>query len=57
VAADDAFPQIIPQRGPWRTWTNQIEATVPGIHFLQEDSPDQLGEARAKWYRTTVAGA
>jgi haloalkane dehalogenase len=40
-----------------RTWTNQIEVTVPGIHFLQEDSPDQIGEALAKWYRTTVAGA
>jgi haloalkane dehalogenase len=38
-----------------RTWTNQVEVTVPGIHFLQEDSPDQIGEALAKWYRTSVA--
>jgi haloalkane dehalogenase len=45
------------QRDFCRIWTNQIEVTVPGIHFLQEDSPDQIGEALAKWYRTTVSGA
>jgi haloalkane dehalogenase len=42
------------QRDFCRTWSNQIEVTVPGTHFLQEDSPDQIGEALAKWYRTTV---
>ncbi|SOE98827.1 Pimeloyl-ACP methyl ester carboxylesterase [Burkholderia sp. OK233] len=34
-----------------RTWPNQIEITVPGIHFLHEDSPDAIGEALASWYR------
>jgi haloalkane dehalogenase len=28
-----------------RGWPNQREVTVPGIHFIQEDSPDQIGAA------------
>jgi haloalkane dehalogenase len=28
-----------------REWPNQQEVTVPGIHFMQEDSPDQIGSA------------
>jgi haloalkane dehalogenase len=28
-----------------RGWPNQRELTVPGIHFIQEDSPDQIGAA------------
>lgn len=35
-----------------RTWPNQIELTVPGLHFIQEDSPDEIGEALAAWYGT-----
>jgi len=34
-----------------RGWNNQTEVTVPGLHFLQEDSPDQIGEAIAAWRR------
>lgn len=26
-------------------WPNQRKVTVPGIHFIQEDSPDQIGAA------------
>lgn len=32
-----------------RSWPNQTEVTVPGIHFLQEDSPDVIGDALADW--------
>ena len=32
-----------------RHWPNQHEVTVPGIHFLQEDSPDEIGTAIATW--------
>jgi haloalkane dehalogenase len=32
-----------------RTWTNQEEITVAGLHFIQEDSPDEIGEAIAKF--------
>ena len=28
-----------------RTWPNQREVTVKGIHFVQEDSPDEIGAA------------
>jgi len=28
-----------------RTWPNQTEVTVNGAHFLQEDSPDEIGKA------------
>ena len=30
-----------------RTWPNQTEVTVPGTHFIQEDSPDAIGIAVA----------
>jgi haloalkane dehalogenase len=34
-----------------RTWPNQTEVTVDGVHFLQEDSPDQIGTAVADFVR------
>ena len=30
-----------------RLWPNQTEITVPGKHYIQEDSPDQIGRAVA----------
>jgi haloalkane dehalogenase len=38
-----------PFRDACRTWPAQEEVTVPGLHFLQEDSPNQIGEAVAAW--------
>jgi len=32
-----------------RAWPFQREVTVPGAHFLQEDSPDAIGRAVADW--------
>jgi haloalkane dehalogenase len=32
-----------------RTWSNQEEIKVAGRHFLQEDSPDEIGQAIAKF--------
>ena len=32
-----------------RRWPNQHEVTVPGNHFLQEDSPDEIGSAIVAW--------
>jgi haloalkane dehalogenase len=26
-----------------------VEVTVKGIHFIQEDSPDEIGRAIADW--------
>ena len=34
-----------------RTWKNQTEVEVKGIHFIQEDSPDEIGRAIAAWRR------
>jgi haloalkane dehalogenase len=35
------------QREFCRAWPNQQEVTVRGTHFLQEDSPDEIGRAIA----------
>jgi len=32
-----------------RTWPNQTEVTVAGSHFIQEDSPDEIGQALVDW--------
>ena len=37
------------QREFCRSWPNQTEVTVPGSHFVQEDSPDEIGRAIAEW--------
>jgi haloalkane dehalogenase len=37
------------QREFCRSWPNQQEVTVKGIHFIQEDSPNEIGQAVAKW--------
>ena len=39
-----------PQREYCRSWPNQREVTVKGIHFIQEDSPAEIGRAIADWY-------
>lgn len=32
-----------------RSWPAQTEVTVKGIHFVQEDSPHEIGRAIAEW--------
>ncbi len=39
------------QREFCRTWPNQRELTVKGLHFVQEDSPDEIGQAIANFVR------
>jgi haloalkane dehalogenase len=34
-----------------RSWPNLTETTVNGIHFVQEDSPDEIGTAIAEFVR------
>jgi|TARA_B100000315_G_scaffold5282_1_gene5276 haloalkane dehalogenase len=34
-----------------RSWKNQTEVTVKGVHFIQEDSPDDIGQAISTWYK------
>ena len=40
------------QRDFCRTWKNQTEISVKGNHFIQEDSPHEIGEAILNWYKT-----
>ena len=35
-----------------RSWPNQTEVTVAGSHFIQEDSPVDIGRAIAQWQRS-----
>jgi haloalkane dehalogenase len=37
-----------------RSWNNQTEVTVPGSHFIQEDSGPAIGRAVAGWIRTNA---
>jgi haloalkane dehalogenase len=41
------------QREFCRAWPNQEEVTVRGVHFVQEDSPHEIGEAVAAFVRRT----
>jgi haloalkane dehalogenase len=34
-----------------RSWPNQAEITVPGVHFIHEDSPHEIGSAVAEFVR------
>lgn len=51
VNADPGSILVGPQRAFCRTWPNQEEITVPGIHFIQEDSPTEIGKAAAAFIR------
>src|SRR5262249_19337449 len=35
-----------------RTWPNQTEVTVKGLHFLQEDSPHEIGRALQEFVKS-----
>ena len=50
INADPGSILVGRQRDLCRAWPNQTEVTVPGTHFIQEDSPDLIGEALASWY-------
>jgi haloalkane dehalogenase len=63
LAGDDSPPKLFinaepgsilvgKQREFCRSWPNQVEVTVPGLHFIQEDSPDEIGAAVAEFVRT-----
>ncbi len=49
VNADPGTILIGEQREFCRTWPNQTEVTVPGLHFIQEDSGTEVGQAIAAW--------
>ena len=49
INADPGSILVGPQREFCRTWPNQTEVTVSGTHFIQEDSPDEIGTALFSW--------
>ena len=49
INADPGAILIGAQREFCRTFPNQAEVTVAGTHFIQEDSPHEIGEAIAEW--------
>jgi haloalkane dehalogenase len=51
VNADPGAILVGAQREFCRRFPNQTEVTVKGNHFLQEDSPDEIGQALAQWLR------
>jgi haloalkane dehalogenase len=47
INADPGMILVGTQREFCRTWPNQQEVTVKGLHFVQEDSPAEIGQAIA----------
>ena len=47
VNADPGAILTGPQREYCRAWPNQRETTVAGSHFIQEDAPQEIGQATA----------
>lgn len=52
INADPGSILVGPQREFCRSWPNQQEVTVKGLHFIQEDSPVEIGQAVADWLNT-----
>jgi haloalkane dehalogenase len=52
INADPGAILVGAQREFCRNWKSQIEITVKGNHFLQEDSPHEIGEAVAAWRKS-----
>ena len=51
INADPGSILVGPQREFCRSWPNQQEVTVKGLHFIQEDSPLEIGQAVASWLK------
>ena len=62
LSTDDSIPKLFINADPGtiltgrqrefcRTWPNQDEITVKGTHFVQEDSPVEIGQAVAKFVK------
>ncbi len=57
VNADPGTILTGPQREFARSWPNQTEVTVSGSHFIQEDSPTEIGQAIASWFSSLTRGS
>jgi hypothetical protein len=53
--ANLAAKMLVDRRPPpefCRSWPEQTEIIVAGIHYLQEDSPNAIGQAIVDWLRS-----
>ena len=51
IAGDPGAMLIGPARDFCEGWPRQQKVTVPGIHYLQEDSPTEIGVATARFIK------
>ena len=51
IEADPGQIILEADRKVFATWPNHSKITVRGLHHPQEDSPDAIGKALARWYR------
>ncbi len=49
IDADPGAILVGSQREFCRGWPNQTEVRVAGTHFIQEDSPEEIGTALSRW--------
>jgi haloalkane dehalogenase len=56
IDADPAGFLIGAQREFCRAWPNQQMVTVNGAHVVQEESPNEVGEATARFVAKVLAG-
>ena len=63
MASEDSPPKLFVNAEPGsilvgrardfcRSWPSQSEVTVAGSHFVQEDSPTEIGQAVAEWMKS-----
>ncbi len=57
VDADPGGFLVGGQREFCRTWPNQETVLLKGAHFLQEEAPDEVGEALARFVAKVRTGA
>jgi haloalkane dehalogenase len=57
INAEPGVIHVGAQREYCRSWPNQKEVTVKGAHFIQEDSPHEIGRAIAEFLGEVPTGA
>lgn len=57
INADPGIILVGDQREFCRAWPNQEEITVKGLHFVQEDSPHEIGAATAAFVKKVRASS
>jgi len=56
INAEPGSILLDPARAFVRRWKNLHEVSVKGTHFIQEDSPHEIGDALENWLRSGLKG-